>query len=67
MRILFFMHGFIGFIIGFVAGMGINAYLLQGIPRDEFRRNKKLRMRYGALNWAIALLGLIIGIAIGER
>lgn len=59
-------YGLIGFILGFLAGMGINAYLLQGVPRGEFQRNKSMRLRYGGLNWAIAILGMIIGIALQE-
>lgn len=58
------MYGLIGFIMGFVAGMLANAYLLRGIPRAELRNNKKLRTRFGLLNWGMALLGLIIGLAL---
>ena len=59
-------HGLIGFIIGFAVGMAVNAYLLRGVPRAEYFNNKKLRTRYGALNWAIAIFGMIIGLAIGR-
>lgn len=58
------MNGLIGFVLGFVFGMAVNAYLLRGIPRDEMRRNKDLRMKYGLLNWGLALLGLVIGLAL---
>ena len=62
-----FLYGLIGLVLGFVAGMAINAYLLQGTPREAYLRDKKLRMRYGLLNWAIAFLGLAIALAMFDR
>ncbi len=58
------MNGLIGFVLGFLGGMAVNAYLLRGMPREEMRRNKDLRLKYGALNWGLALLGLLIGLAL---
>ncbi|MDB5477800.1 MAG: hypothetical protein JWM96_295 [Alphaproteobacteria bacterium] len=60
------IYGLSGFIIGFLAGMLANAYLLREVPREKYLNDKKLRTRYGLMNWGIALLGLIIGLAIGE-
>lgn len=60
------MYALYGFIIGFALGMLVNAYLLRGTPRTEFVNNKKLRTRYGMLNWGIAIFGLIIGLALKE-
>ena len=61
------MYGLIGFIVGFIAGMIANRYLLRDVSAEEMRKNKDLRLKYGALNWAIAILGLIIGIALQDR
>ena len=57
-----FLYGLSGLIIGFVAGMAANAYLLQGTPREDYLNNKDMRMKYGALNWAIAALGMIVAL-----
>ena len=49
--------------IGFVLGMIANGYLLKGISRDKYINDKSLRLRYGLLNWGVALLGLGLGLA----
>lgn len=61
------INGFIGLVCGFIFGMGVNAYLLQGMPREQLRTNRNLRMRYGALNWGLAVLGGLIAIVISEN
>lgn len=57
-------HGLLGFFIGFVVGVFINWYLLRDVPRDKYLQDRSLRLRYGGLNWGIALLGMIIGLAL---
>lgn len=59
-------YGFIGLGIGFVAGLLVNAYLLQDVSKERYLKDKNMRLKYGALNWGIALLGLVMGLAIGE-
>jgi len=58
------MYGLSGFIIGFLLGMLANLYLLRGISREKYLKDKSLRMRFGLLNWGFALLGMAIGLAI---
>ena len=60
------MYGLIGFITGFICGMLINLYLLKDVPREKLR-DKNVRLKYGGLNWGIALLGLAIGIALDQN
>lgn len=62
-----FLYGLSGLVLGFIVGMAMNAYLLQGTPRDVYLRDKKLRMRYGLLNWAVAFLGLAIALAVFDK
>lgn len=64
--ILCAMNVFFGFIVGFIVGMAVNAYLLRGVPRATFLKNKDMRLRYGALNWAIAVFGAIIAAAVTQ-
>lgn len=59
--------GVTGFVVGFIAGVVANAYLLRGVPREKYLKDRSIRLRYGALNWAIALLGMAIGMAFGAR
>lgn len=58
--------GLTGFIIGFIAGMIVNAYLLRGVPRETYMNDKNMRLKYGALNWILALFGTIIALAIRQ-
>lgn len=59
-------YGLSGLVIGFIIGMVVNSWLLRGIPRDKMISDKKIRMRYGLLNWGIALFGMVIALAIGQ-
>lgn len=61
------MYGFFGLIIGFLAGMIVNSFLLKGISSEEMRKNKDLRLKYGTLNWVLALIGMLAGIALQDR
>ena len=56
-------YGLSGFIIGFLVGMIANAYLLRGVPREKLK-DKEISNRYGLLNWGIAIIGMMIGLAI---
>lgn len=56
--------GLTGFIVGFIAGMIVNAYLLRGVSRETYINNKDMRLKYGALNWGIALFGMVIALAV---
>ena len=58
------IYGAIGFVIGFILGMIVNARLLRGVPKAQITSDKSLRLRFGLLNWGIALLGLAIGTAL---
>jgi ABC-type antimicrobial peptide transport system permease subunit len=55
-----FLYCTIGFIISFIIGLIFNAFLLQGVTRERYLNDKRIRFRYGLLNWAIAILGTII-------
>jgi hypothetical protein len=63
--IIGFMGGVIGFIVGMLVGMGLNAWLLRGVPREKMRRDKKMGLRYGSLNWSLGALGALVGSALG--
>ena len=58
------LYAVAGFVIGFVLGMILNAYLLRNVPRDNYMKDSSLRMRYGLLNWAIAIIGMMIGLSV---
>jgi len=56
-----FLYAVSGLVLGFIAGMILNAILLRKIPMADYLKNRTLRLRYGTLNWIIALLGMGIG------
>lgn len=62
-----FVYGLTGLGLGFIAGMCVNAYLLRGTPRTEYLNDKSKRMKYGALNWLVAFLGLAIALAVFDK
>ena len=59
-----FWYGVIGFLVGFIVGLAVNMWLLKGVPHDQRLNDPKIRTRYGLLNWAIALFGMMIALAI---
>ena len=61
------IYGVLGFLIGFIAGMAANFYLLKDVSRENLRNDKKLRNRYGALNWGMAFLGMLIALTIARH
>lgn len=58
------LYGLCGFILGFVCGMMLNAWLLRGVPRAQILKDKSISNRYGLLNWGIALFGMLAGLAV---
>ncbi len=56
----FYIAMIAGFFIGLVAGQGLIFVLLKDMPKEEILNNKKIKIHYGLLNWAIAFLGAYI-------
>jgi hypothetical protein len=56
----------IGFIGGFMVGQWILMHLLQGIPTNELINNKKLRLKYGIINWLVAIIGGVCSMKLYE-
>lgn len=44
-----------GFVFGFILGMMLNSYLLRNVPKEKMTGDRSIRLKYGALNWLIAL------------
>jgi dipeptide/tripeptide permease len=61
------LYGFTGFVIGFLLGMIANAYLLRGVSRERLRTDRDIRLKYGALNWGLAVLGAVLAVAVAEN
>lgn len=55
------LYSFIGFVIGMVAGGMLNRHLLRNVPKSEWLNNRDIKMKYGGLNWLIAILGAVAG------
>ncbi len=54
-----FVYGLVGFLIGMIVGGFINRILLRHVPSAEWRKNRNIKLKYGAFNWLCGLLGLI--------
>ncbi|HEY1095791.1 MAG TPA: hypothetical protein VGF14_00965 [Alphaproteobacteria bacterium] len=57
-----FLYGLGGFIGGMILGAVLNGVLLKDVPKEEWRKNRDLKMKYGGLNWLIALAGMVAGL-----
>lgn len=55
-----------GFVFGFVLGMALNGYLLRDIPPEAYTKDKSIRIKYGLLNWSIAIIFMILMLFIGQ-
>lgn len=51
-----YLAAFIGLVVGFIIGLIINRFLLSDMSAEELRNNRQIKIQYGLLNWAIALL-----------
>lgn len=60
------LYGIGGLVFGFIIGMALNAYLLQDVPKEKYTKDRGLRLKYGLLNWIIAILFMFIMIAIAK-
>ena len=51
---MIYIFGTLGFFGGFILGQAVLAQLLRHKSRDDLLTDKRLRWKYGALNWLIA-------------
>lgn len=62
--------GIFGFVGGFFAGQMVLAYLLRNRTKQEvldMMTDKRERLKYGLLNWGIALAGAVSFVIIYHR
>ncbi|MDH5723246.1 MAG: hypothetical protein OEY94_08010 [Alphaproteobacteria bacterium] len=52
-----YIVGFIGFILGFVGGLGILYFMLRNVSNEDLIEDKYLKLKYGLLNWGMAIAG----------
>lgn len=57
-----FLYGLGGFIGGMILGAVVNAILLRNVPTKEWRNNRDLKLKYGAINWAFGIAGAILAL-----
>jgi len=57
-----YLFGIIGFIGGFVFGLGMINVFLRGYSNDDLVQKKSLRWTYGLFVWLIAALGAWTGV-----
>lgn len=54
----------IGFILGFVLGMFLNSILARNTTKQRLQSSAMVRMKYGALNWGVAVIVALVGFII---
>lgn len=62
-----YLFGFVGFVIGFGAGLLVIRQFLHGYAKKELLDNKSLRWTYGVAVWIFAGLGAWLGVWLYER
>lgn len=56
-----------GFIIGFSFGQLLLFFLLRGVSREKMLEDKYIQLKYGTINWIVALFGAYAGVAIYQQ
>lgn len=62
-----YLYGILGFVCGFIGGLGMVSFLLKSYSRDELVKNRTLHWTYGLAVWVLAGLGAWGGIALYNR
>jgi ABC-type antimicrobial peptide transport system permease subunit len=53
---MIYVYGIIGFAVGFGFGQMLLFFLLRGVSKEDMLNDKHIQLKYGFLNWSIALL-----------
>lgn len=62
-----YVLGVIGFISGFIAGQMLLLFLLRNVSKEDMLNDKYIKVKYGLLNWIIAILGSYSAVMMYER
>ena len=62
-----YVYGIIGFVCGFIGGLGILSFLLKSYSRAQLVESKSLRWTYGLMVWVLAGLGAWGGVELYNR
>lgn len=54
--------GFVGLALGFALGQLLLAYLLKDYTKQQLLEDRDLRVKYGVINWFLALLGCVASV-----
>jgi len=54
---MIYVCGIVGFTIGFAFGQMLLFFLLRGVSKEDMLNDKYIQLKYGLLNWGVALLG----------
>lgn len=62
-----YLFGFLGFVLGFAAGLFVINLFLRTYKAAELIENRSLRWTYGVAVWIIAALGATAGVWLYNR
>lgn len=64
---MLYVIGIIGFIGGFVAGIGLIHFLLRNVSVEELQNDPYYKYKYGLLTWLVAALGAYSAVETYQR
>ncbi|MCK5383960.1 MAG: hypothetical protein KAJ29_00195 [Alphaproteobacteria bacterium] len=64
---MIYVYGIIGFTVGFSFGQMFLFFLLRGMSREKMLNDKYIQLKYGLLNWLIAILGAYGAVFLYQR
>tara|TARA_R110001592_G_scaffold29350_13_gene106695 strand:- start:179 stop:382 length:204 start_codon:yes stop_codon:yes gene_type:complete len=62
-----YVVGIVGFIFGFVAGQMFLLFLLRDVSKEDLLNDPYIKMKYGILNWVIAISGSCSAVLVYDR
>ena len=62
-----YVAGVIGFIGGFIAGQMLLLFLLRDVSKEDLLNDPYIKVKYGIMNWIIAILGCYSTILMYQR
>lgn len=64
---MFYVYVIAGFTVGFSLGQLFLFFLLRGVSKEKMLKDKNIHLKYGLLNWLVALLGAYLAALLYQR
>lgn len=64
---MIYVYGILGFVIGFAFGQMLLSFLLRGVSKEDMLNDKHIQLKYGLMNWGLAILSCYGAIELYQR